>query len=272
MVEHTIHRRVQFRPGAVTSMLSLMALMALLALLLGNSGVAYAAPNIAAIAPDIDVGPVTPTAAAGGTIMYKIQVQNANTASEDLARVHVTLRYDPNTLTLIDSKLRDKNDWISRVDGGKATVQFGTIDRQDERSATLIFHVNAAVAVGAPILTDAAFDWRTADADGTGGLAIDNVIAIGPNAVLPATIAPNAGPAGMSFAVVATGFQANEQVVTWLNTPTIVQGLPLSGATDDGGNIQLQFDSAGLAPGYYGLVLHGLDSGREYLLPFNVIG
>jgi hypothetical protein len=51
-----------------------------------------------------------------------------------------------------------------------------------------------------------------------------------------------------------------------------VQGLRLSGTADDGGNIQLQFDSAGLAPGYYGLVLHGLDSGREYLLPFSLNG
>src|SRR5262249_32976385 len=206
------------------SVLGLMAIMVLLALLLGTSELAYAAPDIADIAPDIDVAPLTPAAPAGGTIMYKIQVHNDNTASEDLTRIHVTLRYDPNTLTLIDSKLRDTNDWISSVDGGKATVQFGKIDRQDERSAALIFHINAAVGIGASIEPDAAFDGRTADADGSGGLAIDNVISIGPNAVLPANIAPNTGPAGTSFAVVATGFQTHEQVVTWLNTATSVQG------------------------------------------------
>jgi hypothetical protein len=59
-------------------------------------------------------------------------------------------------------------------------------------------------------------------------------------------------------------------VVTWLNTPTAGQGLQLSGATDAGGDIRLQFDSSGLAPGYYGLVLHGLDSEHEYVLPFIV--
>jgi hypothetical protein len=48
--------------------------------------------------------------------------------------------------------------------------------------------------------------------------------------------------------------------------------LPLSGKANAAGNIQMQFDSAGLAPGYYGLVLHGLDSGREYLLPFSLTG
>jgi pimeloyl-ACP methyl ester carboxylesterase len=80
------------------------------------------------------------------------------------------------------------------------------------------------------------------------------------------------GPAGMTFAVVARGFQANEQVVTWLNTPTSVQELQLSGRASAGGNILLQFDSAGLAPNYYGLVLHGLDSKREYLLPFSLTG
>jgi hypothetical protein len=252
--------------------LSQIALMAVLTIPLGNAGVAYAAPNTAAIAPDIDVGPVTPTAAAGGTILYKIQVHNDNTASEDLARVDVTIRYDPNTLTLIDSKLRDKSDFVSKVGGGKATVQFGKIDQQDERSATLIFHVNAAVADGAPILSDASFDWRTADAEGTGGLAVDNVIAVSSNVAVPAVTAPNAGLVGTTFEVVATGFQAHEQVVTWLNTSTAVLGLPLSGKASAGGNIQMQFDSVGLAPGYYGLVLHGLDSGREYLLPFSLTG
>ncbi len=79
-------------------------------------------------------------------------------------------------------------------------MQFGEIDRQDERSATLIFQVNGAVAPGAPIQTDASFVWRAAGAQGQGGLAIDNVTAVGPNAEPPAAIAPNAGPAGMSFA------------------------------------------------------------------------
>ncbi len=87
-----------------------------------------------------------------------------------------------------------------------------------------------------------------------------------------AAITPNTGPAGMTFNVAARGFQANEQVVTWLNTPTSVQRLPLSGTARATGNIQLQFESAGLAPGYYGLVVHGRDSGREYLLPFSLTG
>ncbi len=272
MVNHTKRRRILLRLAIMSGVLGLIALIVVLTMPLGSGGVAYAAPNTAAIAPDIDVGPVTPTAAAGGTLMYKIQVHNDNTASEDLMRVDVTIRYDPNTLTLIDSKLRDKNDWVSKVGGGKATVQFGTIDQQDERSATFIFQVNPAVAAGAPVLADASFDWRTAGADGSGGLAIDNVIAVSSNVPVPAAIAPNTAPVGETLEVVATGFQANEQVVTWLNTPAAVQALGLSGMADEGGNIQLRFDSAGLALGYYGLVLHGLDSGREYLLPFSLIG
>ena len=92
------------------------------------------------------------------------------------------------------------------------------------------------------------------------------------NVTKPAVITPTTGPAGMTFEVAARGFQANEQVVTWLNTPTSVQGLPLSGTASARGNIQLEFDSVGLVPGYYGLVVHGLDSGREYLLPFGLTG
>jgi hypothetical protein len=271
MIDHPGYRRNEPRPGAVAIRLGLGAVLAIVIAVLGG-GVARAALASTPSAPDIDVGPLTTTAAADGTLMYKFRINNDTAASEDLTHVDITIRYDPSTLTLVDSKLRDTSDFVSKVGGGKATVQFGKIARQDERSATLIFHVNPAVVTGAPILTDAAFDWRTADAGGTGGLRVDNVIAVGANVAGPAIIAPNAGAFGTTFAIVATGFQANEQVVTWLNTPGSVQGLRLSGRANGAGNIQLQFDSAGLAPGYYGLVLHGLDSGREYLLPFNVIG
>lgn len=270
MVDRTVHLHIRGWPGIMSILPRLIAVIAAFALLLGDGGLAQAAPSTTTVAPDIEVDPVTPSAAAGGILMYKIQVHNDNTASEDLTRVDVTLRYDPNTLTLIDSKLRDKSDFVSKVEHGKATIQFGTIDQQDERSATLIFRVNPAAQDGAPILTDAEYRWRTADVDGSGGLSIDNVIAVSANAAAPAFIAPTAGHAGMIFQVGVTGFQRKEQVVTWLNMPTAVQGLLLSGKTSDGGDIQLQFDSAGLAPGYYSLVVHGLDSGREYLLPFVV--
>ena len=271
MIGHPIHTQTRRRFG-VASVTSSLAILLAFAMLLGSGGVAQAAQDIAAIAPGIRVDPVTPYAAAGGALLYKMQVHNDNTASEDLHRVDITLSYDPNTLTLIDSKLRDSSDFVSKVGGGKATVQFGKIKQQDERSATLIFRVNPAVADGAPIYAEEANHWWAVDADGTGDHLVDNVIATSSNVAAPAIIAPNTGPAGTVFQVVATLFQSKERVVTWLNTPTTVQGLALVGTADAGGNIQLQFNSAGLAPGYYGLVLHGLDSGREYVLPLVVTG
>jgi hypothetical protein len=248
----------------------LVAALVLLALLPGAGPVARAAPGAADIAPALDVIPVTLSAPAGGTFMYKIRIHNDNTASEDLRRVDVTLSYDPGTLTLIDSKLRDTNDWVSKVQDGKATVQFGKIAQDDARSATLIFRVNPAVANGALIQAAATYHWWAADADGAGSCHIDNVIAVSANVAAPAFIAPTAGPPGTIFQIGATGFKSKEQVVTWLNTPSGVQGLSLTGKASSSGNIRLQFDSAALAPGSYGLVLHGLDSGREYLLPFLV--
>jgi hypothetical protein len=268
MIGHPVHTQTRRRFG-VASVTPSLAILLALAMLLGG-GVAQAAPDIAAIAPDIRVDPVTPYATAGGTLLYKMQVHNDNTASEDLRRVDITLSYDPNTLLLVDSKLRDSSDFVSKVGGGKATVQFGEIKRQDERSATLIFHVNPAVADGAPIYAEEAHHWWAVSADGTGDHLVDDVIATGSSVATPAIIAPNTGPAGTVFQVVATGFQSKERVVAWLNTPASVRGLDLVGTADAGGNIQLQFDSAGLAPGYYGLVVHGLGSGREYLLPLFV--
>ena len=98
------------------------------------------------------------------------------------------------------------------------------------------------------------------------------MLVVGASAAAPATIAPSAGPAGTPFAIVAGGFGGGEQVVTWLNTPAGVQAQALAGKADDQGDIQLQLDGARLAPGYYGLVLHGLDTEREYLLPFSITG
>jgi hypothetical protein len=270
MIGHPVHTRTRCRFGVMSIASSLAGLSAAFVMLLGSGGVARAAPDISAIAPDIRVDPVTPYAAASGTLLYKMQIHNDNTASEDLRRVDITLSYDPNTLTLINSKLRDSSDFVSKVGGGKATVQFGKIEQQDERSATLIFRVNPAVADGAPIYAEEAHHWWAVDADGTGDHLVDNVIATSSNIAASALIVPNSGPAGTIYQVVATLFGSEERVVTWLNTPTAVQGLALAGTADAGGNIQLQFDSAGLAPGYYGLVLHGLDSGREYVLPFAV--
>lgn len=238
------------------------------AALLGSGGLVRGAPRAAVTAPKIDVSPVTASAPAGGTLMYKIRVDNDRSGSKDLWRVDVTLFYDPGTLTLVDSKLRSRHDWVSEVGHGNATVQFGSIKHGDDRSATLVFHVNPAVASGAPIQAKAAYHWWAADTDRTGTCRIDDVIAVSTHVAPPAFIVPRAGPPGTVFQIGASDFLPEERVVTWLNTPGGVQPLTLAGTTNAAGSIRLQFESAGLAPGSYGLVMHGIDSEREVVLPF----
>lgn len=249
-------------------MLGLSGVLTVAGLVFGSVGSAYAAQSTKTIAPDIEVTPLTAQAMPGGTLMYKFHVNNNNVASQILTRVDVTIRYDQNTLTLVDSKLRSSSDFVSKVKDGKATVQFGEIDQGDERSATLIFHVNAAAPLGAPILTDGSYQWWSTNAWNEGGLTISNVIV----SSTPATtaISPASGPADTIFQIYVTGFEPGEQVVTWLNTPAGVQPLALSGTADGNGTVQLQFNSAGLAPGNYSVVVHGLDSDYNSVLSFTI--
>jgi len=248
--------------------------MTTLMLLLSGTFVPSAA-TIAA-APEVTVEPVSSEAVPDGTLMYKIHIDNDTTGNADLGRFDVTLRYDPNTLTLIDSKLNDSSDWVSNIGNGKATVQFGAIDADDARSATLIFHINPAVAVGAPILVDARYEWwaagaATADAaTGSGYLAVDDMRAVSAVSIPSSGIAPASGFAGTTFQVGVDGFAGAEDVVTCLNTPWGVRGLDLIGTANPDGTLELQLNSAGLAPGDYSLVVHGLDSGHEDVLSFSV--
>ncbi len=240
--------------------------------LFGGVGFAQGTPRAATTAPTISVAPVTASVSAGGTLMYTIQVDNDRSGSKDLWRVDVTLFYDRGTLTLVDSKLRSRHDWVSEVTDGKVTVQFGSIKHGDDRSATLVFQVNPAVASGAPIQAHAAYHWWAADTNRTGNCHIDDVIVAGAHVTQPVSIVPNAGPPGTVFQITASGFAAEERVVTWLNTPGGVRALTLAGKASTAGNIRLQFESAGLAPGAYGLVLHGTDTEREVVLPFAITG
>lgn len=108
----------------------------------------------------------------------------------------------------------------------------------------------------------------------------------GSQTMIQTSVAPSAAPAGATFRFVATGF-GEEKVAYWINTPsgevisTETRGKrenekkassrPLQEQANDDGQVTLFWTApAGLAPGNYSLVIHGLDSQHEVKLFFTV--
>ncbi|MBX0328332.1 hypothetical protein K2Z83_11660 [Oscillochloris sp. ZM17-4] len=110
--------------------------------------------------------------------------------------------------------------------------------------------------------------------------------------VVQTDITPASGPAGTAFVVHATGFQGatkgdtGEQVSFWINTPdgSIISTKPLSSADSAGntttpllaqagadGIVKIFWDApASAMPGSYTMVIHGLDSQHEVVVPFSI--
>lgn len=234
------------------------------------AGTAHAEGDTKALAPYIDIMPVTSTVITGGTLLYKIQIYDNNKQAQDLVNTQVTITYNPNKLRLVNSMLRGPRDYVSDVGKGTATVSFGRIGAQRERSATLEFQVNQNLADSQPISTAGSFRWQTVDMSDTGKLVVPVVYVQNPNVAAQATMVPSAGPAGTLAQVTANRFQGGEQVVTWLNTRTSVQPSSVTAQADGAGNVQFTFNTWGLNPDNYSLVVYGRSSGREYVVPFIV--
>jgi hypothetical protein len=112
--------------------------------------------------------------------------------------------------------------------------------------------------------------------------------------VLQTDVRPTSGVAGTTFQFVATGFEpaavdddnTGERVAYWFNTPDgKVIGVekrsgktpygnetkPLLHEADGSGTVNLVWSSPkDLKPGVYSIVIHGLDSHHEVLMPFSI--
>lgn len=126
-------------------------------------------------------------------------------------------------------------------------------------------------------------------------------------ALVPGSVAPATGIGGTTFTFVATGFNGSshsvkhpterqkdaergEDVTYWINMPdgTVLNSTPTDGAAqgkagdkdktsaftaraDRTGRVQLSWVApAGAQPGSYSLVIHGLDSQYEAVIPFTI--
>lgn len=86
------------------------------------------------------------------------------------------------------------------------------------------------------------------------------------------TVTPPAGPAGTTFTFHIGGFDRGERVAYWLNTPNrTILAIGDHGTTASGGKITASWISrAGIPSGFWQFVAHGVDSGVQKVVSFEV--
>ncbi|MCL5256859.1 MAG: hypothetical protein M1319_03565 [Chloroflexi bacterium] len=86
------------------------------------------------------------------------------------------------------------------------------------------------------------------------------------------SVSPKEGRAGTVFDVSIWGFQPNEQVGYWFNTPDgAVYGTVQTVSIGPTGRVDhLQMTSDGMPPGIWSLVFHGVNSGHESVIYFKI--
>jgi hypothetical protein len=257
---------IRYTPGwhRTTALLSGFVLLAGL-LLAPLAGVRVAR---AEDTPDVEADEIPDIVSPGETLRYKFTVENWT--DMELIETEIKLPYNTDILTPSGSQLNDEDDWISDISDGQVTITFGNIEEDDSRSASIEFEVNPNTPDSTELKVEAEYTWYSMNRSGSGTTDELEVLILNPNVQPQATITPEAGPPGTVYQITANRFWPYENVVTWLNTPTGVQELELHGQADNPGTIQLTFDSTGLTPGNYSLVLHGMDSGHERVVGFTV--
>jgi hypothetical protein len=88
------------------------------------------------------------------------------------------------------------------------------------------------------------------------------------------SVEPAAGPAGTTFTFHIRGFDHDERVAYWLNTPNrTILAIGDHGTSASGGRITYSWTSrAGIPLGFWQFVAHGVNSGVEKVVTFEVTG
>lgn len=110
-------------------------------------------------------------------------------------------------------------------------------------------------------------------------LALTTGLAIAPRAAhaqegQTANVTPSVGPPGARFAFVAFGFEADEQIGVWANTPAgeamAIEAEELNRADGDGRADWFWTAPDNAQPGTWQLVARGLDSEAQRVISFEI--
>ncbi|NTU79905.1 MAG: hypothetical protein HGA45_10955 [Chloroflexales bacterium] len=291
------------RSGPVRPLTFVVALLALLATLLGGTAAGARAPAPPAAAPDGELAQNTNT----GRLLFLPVVHRGipettippSTISADLSIRPVPLEKVQRGRNL-SVEYRFRNDGASNLtarfnlfyperlinfewldassdayifhNGQRVEVEVRNVAPGATRTGRINFLVLSAASVGSRIGLYAEYTCRT------GSLCQSNYAEVevianedeSSGGTFTMSASPDRGPPGTAHTFRGSRFRPGETYVTWLNTPTGVQALDITGRADNGGNIRFTFGSGGLSAGYYSMVARGQSSRVENVGPFIV--
>lgn len=253
---------------ALAGRLVLYVVLALLALTIGPAPVVRA---VGESEPDLRlrIWPDPDRVGRGDVIAYDMTLDNVG--SNRATRVNMTLPFDSQHLTLVQTWFDNSNTWVSELDNESVTVMFGTLRGGESRRAKLFFKVNATAPDWLEIKMRGTVRWSTKIPDQRVRSNWTTVVVVGQADITPrAVAAPAEGPAGTLFHFTITNYFPTEKIAVWLNTPSGVQAVDIARLTNDQGNTELELDTHDLAPGEYSLVAYGRTSQITQVAPFAI--
>lgn len=207
----------------------------------------------------------------GQLLTYELRMKNYGQG--EATRAVITLPYNAQELTVVDSRFNDSRDWVSKVAADYVEVTFGRLDEDEYRTAAIIFRVNESLADRTVISMRATYSWSD---HRSGGAWRSNwapvVIGAGNESApwVPLLVDPLGGYPGTTHHFYTDRFIPGEGIYTWLNTPGGVEPLALRGVADALGRVWLDFRSTDLRPGTYQLVTYGARSNLTGVATFYV--
>ncbi len=187
-------------------------------------------------------------AARGGRLAYEIRLKNYGAAAASSTRV--TLPFNAQQLTVVDSAFTKEGDWVSERTSDRVVITFGPAARGEYRTATITFHVNTALADNSLITIRAPYSWDDAGGGREWRSNWAPILVRGTAASAQwvwLAVDPVAGFPGTSHRFFTDRFIPGEGIHTWLNTPSGVRALTLRPAADGDGRVTVDFRSTGLA-------------------------
>jgi hypothetical protein len=207
----------------------------------------------------------------GGELAYELRIKNYGRGGA--AGALVRLPYARQQLTAIDSLFSDPADWVSAVADDHLDVTFGPVAAGEYRTAIIIFRVNTTLPDKAVISMRASYSWSDRRSGGAWTSNWAPVLIGAGNESAPwvwVAVDPLGGWPGTTHHFFTDRYIPGEGIYTWLNTPDGVRPLELRGIADSMGRVWLDFQSSGLRPGTYQLVLYGARSNLTGVATFYV--
>jgi len=218
--------------------------------------------------------------APGDRIWVKFNVHNSGNAVT-ATKTAINLPFDKNELDYYTEDIdTSRGDAFLGIDqGSEVRLEVGSVQPNTTATVSVWFNVKNDVANGTQISLRANYTYNGQNRESNEVSVYVNPPGSvsgfcgpfsGTNGRM--TVLPDTGAAGTIFNFESNCFEPQEEVVTWLNTPSGVAPLELRATADSIGHVSFQLNSRGFAPGTnYGLVAQGLTSDIQVLGPFVVL-